>query len=287
MEKHAYLIMAHTDCSLLSKLLTALDDERNDIYIHLDKKASFSPSDIYMPRYSNCTYIERMNVTWGGDSQIKCEIALLKAATKHKYAYYHLISGQDLPLKSQTDIHEFFKQNSGKNYIKIDSRAMTSGYALERIREYHLFQNFIGRKEGHFIGLLRRVDNMFLTFQKAFKINRLKNCPKKIYKGTNWFSITDAMAHIILSEEHFIRKYCCSICADEIFLQTVAMNSDLASTIVDEDLRYIDWERGNPYTFCNADYNALTSTAKLFARKFSDDADSEITSKILHCIKSK
>ncbi len=40
MSKHAYLVMAHNDWSLLSKLLRCIDDPRNDIFIHIDKKAS-------------------------------------------------------------------------------------------------------------------------------------------------------------------------------------------------------------------------------------------------------
>ena len=33
---NAYLILAHTDFELLKILITCLDDERNDIYLHLD-----------------------------------------------------------------------------------------------------------------------------------------------------------------------------------------------------------------------------------------------------------
>ena len=36
--RHAYLIMAHGDFKLLKKLLVLLDDMRNDIYIHVDRK---------------------------------------------------------------------------------------------------------------------------------------------------------------------------------------------------------------------------------------------------------
>lgn len=35
MKKHAYLIKAHHQFALLRKLLMLLDDERNDIYIHI------------------------------------------------------------------------------------------------------------------------------------------------------------------------------------------------------------------------------------------------------------
>ena len=41
--KHAYLIMAHHEFEVLGKLVQALDDERNDIYIHFDKKVKNYP----------------------------------------------------------------------------------------------------------------------------------------------------------------------------------------------------------------------------------------------------
>ena len=34
--KHAYLILAHNEFVILERLIQAIDDERNDIYIHFD-----------------------------------------------------------------------------------------------------------------------------------------------------------------------------------------------------------------------------------------------------------
>lgn len=33
--KHAYLILAHNEFVILERLIQSIDDERNDIYIHL------------------------------------------------------------------------------------------------------------------------------------------------------------------------------------------------------------------------------------------------------------
>ena len=41
--KHAYLILAHTEFKLLGFLVSRLDDPRNDIYIHFDKKLRVLP----------------------------------------------------------------------------------------------------------------------------------------------------------------------------------------------------------------------------------------------------
>ncbi len=42
--KHAYLILAHNEPELLSLLVERLDDVRNDIYIHFDRKLSVLPN---------------------------------------------------------------------------------------------------------------------------------------------------------------------------------------------------------------------------------------------------
>lgn len=49
-DKHAYLIMAHNEFDILEKQLRLLDDYRNDIYIHIDKKVkqfNFNYPELY------------------------------------------------------------------------------------------------------------------------------------------------------------------------------------------------------------------------------------------------
>lgn len=112
MKKHAYLIMVLNNFVLLAKLLTLLDDERNDIYLHVDKKAvEWNPETVNsLLRYASITQIERYDVAWGGYSQIRVELKLLEIATQSEHSYYHLLSGVDLPLKSQDELHRFFKK---------------------------------------------------------------------------------------------------------------------------------------------------------------------------------
>lgn len=46
--------------------------------------------------------------------------------------------------------------------------------------------------------------------------------------------------------------------------------------IADESLRYIDWEKRNPYTFLNEDYAELCRTDLLFERKFDEKVSAEV-----------
>lgn len=66
-DRHAYLIICHNNFKILQMLLSAIDDDRNDIYIHVDKKTEDVPfEDIWgAVCHSPLTFIERISVNWG------------------------------------------------------------------------------------------------------------------------------------------------------------------------------------------------------------------------------
>ncbi len=278
MGKHAFLIIAHNDWSLLSKLLMCLDDKRNSIFVHIDKNSDFRYDNMYVPSEAECTYIERRKVMWGGESLIIVEMELIRAAVKsNQFDFLHLISGQDLPLKTQDEIHNWFDNFQGRNFISLDPDSNNQHTAIDRISRYWIFQDIVGRRKGIGFVLLRRLDRVLLKIQKMFKVDRTKKIPMKIYKGANWFSITSDMAEEILSNQKQIMTWFgMGWCADELFLHTIAYNSSQRETIINDSLREIDWERGQPYTYTKEDKELLLKSEKLFARKFSTTLDSEI-----------
>lgn len=183
----------------------------------------------------------------------------------------------DLPIKSQKYIHEFF-DNNNKEYIEFDFRSIDL-YA-SRVRYYYLLQNIIGRNSGLFINILSRIQDVTLRFQKRFKLERKQYM--QLYKGTNWFSITDSLARYVVSmEKNIKRQFKYTFCADEIFLHTIIQQSPYKVNIVDDSLRLIDWKRGGPYTFCKNDFEEIIKSEKIFARKFDEKIDKEIIDMIV------
>lgn len=135
--KHAYLILAHHEFAVLKKLVSALDDERNDIYIHFDKKVAHLPQLI---TYAAKLYVleQRIDVRWGHVSILEAELMLFREAnTAGPYAYYHLLSGVDFPLCSQKDIHEFFIRHVGKEFIGYSPDTEADRQTEIKIRYYH------------------------------------------------------------------------------------------------------------------------------------------------------
>lgn len=270
--KHAYLIMAHNNFTQLQVLLSLLDDCRNDIYLHIDKKAeTFSPDELCV-QHSNLFLVDRITVNWGGHSQISCELNLLKAATANNYQYYHLLSGVDLPLKTQNDIHDFFDRNYPSNYIRFDKTANETGNFLPRISNYHFLQDVIGRNSGLWIAILEKIEVYSLALQNKLKMHRKQYI--QAYKGTNWFSITHDLANYVIEQEKLIKKqFYFSICADEVFLHSIAMASPYRNSIINDSLRATDWCRGNPYVYRQEDVKDLLLSTNLFARKFDMNID--------------
>jgi len=290
--KHAYLIMAHNEPYILEKLLLLIDDERNDIYLHIDKKWKNFDKNYFCKLISKSRlfFTECMDVRWGTYSQIKCEILLLKTASQNKkYNYYHLISGVDMPLVNQNVIHDFFDKNQGKEFVSFDSHNSISENAISRIRYYHIFSKNL-RNNNKLISILSKVLYHFsLTIQKVFKIDRLrKKSNLEIRKGANWVSITDDLVRYILSKEVEIQKvFSKSFCADELLLQTIVYNSHFYKHLISYNnndyiaiKRYVDWKRGNPYIFRSNDYEEIINSNCFFARKFSTKTDKEIIDKI-------
>lgn len=86
--KHAFLILAHNNFHVLQALVGALDDVRNDIYLHIDKKAvGFIAPSVHS---SNLYIIDNpCDVRWGDLEQVKAEYLLLEKA--HSVARYDYI----------------------------------------------------------------------------------------------------------------------------------------------------------------------------------------------------
>lgn len=285
--KHAFLVMAHANFPLVGRLLKKLDHPDNTIYLHIDAKSAFSDEDLKMLRdccrFSKLHLTPRHTVTWGGYSQIDCDLRLLEAAVKGDHDYYHFISGVDFPTKPMSAIHAFFEKYKGCEFVHFCTDEFTE---RNRFRHslYHIFQEKCGRDLKSPYYFLERVS---LALQsRIFKVDRSKKFKDTVYKsGSCWYSMTHACAKYLLSKEDAIKKmFSSSYCCDEYFIQTILYNSPFKENLycekypIDSDqacLRSIDWERegaaiGSPYTFDVDDYEELVRSPNLFCRKVTD-----------------
>lgn len=267
--KHAFLIIAHNQFEILESQIKILDSYGNDFYLHIDKKVKKNLEYLKdRAKKSNVYFVDPIDVKWGNFTQIKCELILLEAATKRHYDYYHLLSGVDMPIRTISQINAFFEKHSGKEFIHFDAPSV-SKLVRDRIAKYNFCP---GRKQWQ-----KQINGFFVKLQKLIKYNRLKKLDWNVMKGANWFSITNNLAQNIVQNRKMIEKiFRFSFCGDEVFLQTYVYNSEFKKNLYymgfDNNyiacMRFIDWDRGNPYVFQLQDVEDLVASGYLFARKF-------------------
>lgn len=292
--KNAYLIIAHDDKDMLIDLLKALDCIDNDLFVHIDRKSDvIQENELHgIVKQSKLNVYKKIDVRWGNESQVQCEMFLITQALNQGYHdYYHIISGADYPIKGLEEIKGFLECNSGKEFIHFDSLKADNA-TLKRVLFYHpLNQYYKETKFRFFHKSVFLVDDLCVNIQSLFKIK--KECPYKIIqKGCNWCSFTHSLAKFIISQREKINKLVKgSRCADEIFIQTVVVNSDFVSNLYLPEfkndyrscIRYIQWDDRNkksPKILTLKDYDKLMQSEALFGRKFNSKKSRELLEKL-------
>ena len=271
--RHAFLIMAHNKWDILIRLLKKLDHVDNSIYLHIDSKSNLSREDeqsiASCCKKSDIVFVSRNNVAWGGYSLANCELRLMEIASHKKYDYYHFMSGIDFPIKPMEYIHKFFVSGNNREYIHFADETSVNNLP-ERYNQYHFLQEYVGRKSKGAIAFMERL-SLFIQ-RNVLKINRSDKYKDLEFKvGSQWCSLTHESVTYLLSKEDEIKRiFKYSSCSDELFVQTMLYNSPLKEKICFDNLRSIDWKRGNPYVYTKSDYEELLSSRNLFCRKVDD-----------------
>jgi len=293
--RHAYLVLAHRNWSQLATLLQLLDHPLNDIYLHIDKSSQGCDAAALQAsvRQGTLTIQSRFRPAWGSEALVDATLLLLATASATPHTYYHLISGMDLPLRSQDEIHAFFTKAENAEFVDFKAETVSSDLLRDRLQTYHFMQN--ARQRYPFV---RKLDDVSLRLQSMLQVNRLKCCTVRFQKGSQWFSITQAFAEYCLAHAAEYRRYFrFSKCSDELFIQTLLQNSTFLANRFSREyddehatMRFIDWDRGtssSPYVFRSEDYDRIRLSGMLFARKFDERVDAEIIRRITKAVSDR
>lgn len=271
--KHAYLILCHADLHLLKILIGLLDDERNDLFIHIDRKADFTGSGLSTTCAGLYILEQRLDARWGDYSLVDVEMMLFeKAYNTDNYVYFHVLSGSDLPIKSQNYIHKECDMNPNIEYIGF-SGSSSDKEAQWRASHYFLFSKKF-RTGNIVIRLLRR---LFLLIQYPF--DKIHNNKKLIFKkGPQWCSVTSNFVGYLLQNKSTIKKlFSHTYCPDELFIQTLCWNSSFRLKVKSLEhefegcRRYIKWVDGELQDMTQASLLLALQSNHWFARKFSSN----------------
>lgn len=285
-QRHAYLFLLHDVNPIFERCIRLIDHPRNDIYIHMDKKCKDFKMEYYKDfiRYSNIYMTDkRYNCAWGGYSLVAAEMELIKCAyCKGEYAYFHLMSGSDMPLVAQSTIHDFFERNN--NVICLESADVgRDPKRYKRVDVYKFFSEYVHRRNkvlNLFFLYMEKASTFIQRYIMRIDLVKKKNIILKF--GSQWWSLPSNAVKVLIEKENRIKEcFRFSIIPDESFVQTILAESGLGDNFP-SNKRFIRWtgRTNHPDTLTMEDYDGLRNSGCFFARKFDENVDMEIVNKL-------
>jgi len=272
----AHLVITYTNPLQTERMIRRMAHPKFDFYIHVDRKKDIT-AYLFLAKIPNVYLIkDRVNVIWAGYNTVEATLRSVKEIfrTGKHYNYIHLMSGQDYPIKSAGYIYDFFVANNGKEFLQFEHFDEWASESYPRIRTYHLI-NYRFPGKYRFQWLM----NKFLPARKS-------PLGIEFYGSSMFWAITsNCLKHIIEVIEknaRFKRFMRFTWGSDEFIFQTLVMNSPFKTNVVNNDLLFLDRDKGAPHPniLTYKHLNKLLNSDKLFARKFDLTKDAIVLDNI-------
>jgi hypothetical protein len=264
----AYIVSAYQRLPQVARLVRRLHSEKTCFAIHVDRKTddeAFRALVADLRGLSSVHFLDRHICHWGGFGHVRATLKgidhLQELGSGFDYAI--LLTGQDYPIKSNEYIDRFLESANGKSFMAfspVPSASWSPRGGLDRVEYRHL------RFYGHHVRL---------PFKRGFPPGL------RAYGGGAYWCLSseciEYVARFVAGRPDVVSFFRRVDIPDEVFFQTILMSSELAESIVNDNLRYIDWTRGHrPAILGTDDLEALRTSPKLFARKFDVQQDEEV-----------
>jgi hypothetical protein len=284
--KIAYLILAHNNPKLLSRLVAELSGERASFFLHIDSKADiaqFAPlKSLPQVFFSQ----RRINGAWADFSLVQATLDMMDMAMRHDPGFTRvvLLSGSTLPVQPTWYIEDFFARQPQANFME--------AFAMPNDR----YGKGMGRLTHYWLRRARPLIRVKWKLQTLIN----KYAPPRDYQaalgelrpmaGSQWWAITGEACRYVLDyvREHqrFVHFSRHVDCPDEFFFQTILGNSRFAPTL-EPSITYTNWRPGQmspdtlidfhlehfaqPLVMNSVNHNCpLPGGEVLFARKFDE-----------------
>lgn len=269
MNKNCILILAHKNHNQIMRLINHLKTDF-DLYVHIDKR-----NKLNIKSFDNVNVYNKFKTYHGDVSLVIATLFLIREAYKSNYDRYIFISGQDIPLKTNKEIIDFF--NTSKEYISYESINNTEA----------IYKEMSFRLNSYNFGKLYRLifHRNIRELLSSFPLIK-RHTPENIYYGSQWWNLTNNAIKYILDytdkNPQFLKRFNYTWGSDEFYFQSILLNSEFKHNCINDCLRYIVWSGGAPFNLEMKDYNNIKNNINnnLFARKFDENIDNDIIDKL-------
>lgn len=278
--KVAHLILAFKNPLQVRRLVQVLSAHPDfDCWVHIDKKVDIRlfSSLQHIPRVRFIR--NRVPVNWGGYSCLEAAFNGVREIMEsyESYDFVNLLSGQDYPIKSVEEIHDFLSNHPNHSFFAIETEPSPWWeHAIGRLTKYHFTDfGFKGKT------VLQQLTNRLMPDRQFMQSFSLYGGPYSSY----WTLSMQAAIYVhdfLKHNKKLVDRCRYTWAPDEFLVSTILMNSALRNLVVNKSLRYIDWSEGggHPRILTSSDFGRLESSSCLFARKFDMETDPIILMKV-------
>lgn len=271
MNKNCILILAHKNHNQIMRLINHLKTDF-DLYVHIDKR-----NKLNIKSFDNVNVYKEFKTYHGGVSLVIATLFLIEEAYKNNYDRYIFISGQDVPLKTNKEIINFFDTNKNKEYISYES--INNSEAMYKEMSFRLNSYNFGKL--YRLIFHRNIRELLSNFPLI-----KRTTPENIYYGSQWWNLTNNAIKYILDytkqNPNFLKRFNYTWGSDEFYFQSILLNSEFKDNCINDCLRYLIWGVGTPINFQMKDYENIKNNINnnIFARKFDENIDNDIIDKL-------
>lgn len=271
MNKNCILILAHKNHNQIMRLINHLKTDF-DLYVHIDKR-----NKLNIKSFDNVNVYKEFKTYHGGVSLVIATLFLIEEAYKNNYDRYIFISGQDVPLKTNKEIINFFDTNKNKEYISYES--INNSEAMYKEMSFRLNSYNFGKL--YRLIFHRNIRELLSNFPLI-----KRTTPENIYYGSQWWNLTNNAIKYILDytkqNPNFLKRFNYTWGSDEFYFQSILLNSEFKNNCINDNLRYLIWGVGTPINFTIKDYDDIKNNINnnIFSRKFDENFDNDIINKL-------
>jgi hypothetical protein len=274
--KIAYYIAAFKEPERIVRLINRVQTNSDFVYVHFDTMIGLEKFREWKSiiekkcQNKNIKIVSEFRCKWGSFGTVDAALSAMNYFENFDYDYFIHLTGECYPLKSPEHIK---RELDGKNcafieFFKLPYNGWLPDGGLNRINNRHYF---IPKKSYPYVW--------------AVRIPRLKKglpYGLKPYGGHGGVFLHKKHVNYIVNyvkENPQLRKFFKRAWApDEMFFETILLNSALKSEVINESKKYADFaeNKSHPVNLTKTDFENLKRSGKLFARKFKTGVDNEI-----------
>lgn len=270
--RQVILIHAHKDLEQLNGLVGQLVDDEFLIYVNVDAKSAIDVAGLHPAAH---LVRRRIAIHWGDFSQVQATLNSIAQIVAEVNTFDKLvfISAQDFPLLPNRRFKDALTALAGHELLDCVQVGPQGWSCAQRYQYFY-------RAGGGALALACRLAN------RAMRIGGLTRGMVhgwQAWGGSSWWTLSRACVHMIITlvrADPAIAQFFRSVsCPDELFFQTLVMNSPFRARVLSDNFRHIQWISAgarNPKVLDEGDFEAIRESTAHFCRKLDPAASARL-----------